>query len=169
MVVSWSAEREAIFYFRLDEFYKPHSIYSEWVFYFCKCFVIFNGEYINVAFTTDNFFTFDKNPKMPLPYCVYILFSHKDFFLYTGFTTNIEQRIKNHNSGGTKSTSYRGPLELIFCEFYLYKVDALKREGYFKTSMGKKALKLMLKTTLEKMNYKGSLLKLEIHSDSLLD
>ena len=106
---------------------------------------------------------------MPLPYCVYILFSQKDFFLYTGFTANIDKRVKNHNSGGTKSTASRIPLELIFCEFYLHKTDALNRENYFKTSMGKKAIKLMLRTTLEKMGYKGSLKKLEIIQDPISD
>ncbi|WP_221409761.1 GIY-YIG nuclease family protein [Pseudochryseolinea flava] len=54
---------------------------------------------------------------MPLPYCVYILFSHKDYLLYTGFTSNIGQRIKDHNEGRTKSTAPRRPLVLIFCEF----------------------------------------------------
>ena len=96
---------------------------------------------------------------MSLPHCVYILFSRKDFELYTGYTSNLEARIKDHNSGGTKSTSYRGPLELIFCEFYLFEEGARKREMYFKTNMGKKAIKLMLRTTLEKMGYKNVSLK----------
>jgi putative endonuclease len=106
---------------------------------------------------------------MPLPYCVYILFSQKDFVLYIGFSTNIEARVKKHNSGGNISTANRSPLELIFCEYYLYKEDALLREKYFKTTMGKKAIKLMLNTTLEKMGYKGSLKKLEIVQDSSCD
>ena len=90
---------------------------------------------------------------MPLPYCVYILFSRKDFLLYTGFTSNIEQRIKDHNDGKTKSTAPRRPLELVFCEFYLFESDARKREMYFKTTAGKKALKLMLGGTLMKLGY----------------
>ncbi len=90
---------------------------------------------------------------MPLPYCVYILFSHKDHLMYTGFTTNIEERIKNHNDGKTKSTAPRRPLELIFCEFYLFETDARKREMYFKTTAGKKAVKLMLGGTLMKFGY----------------
>jgi len=90
---------------------------------------------------------------MPLPYCVYILFSHKDHLLYTGFTANIEQRVKNHNDGKTKSTAPRRPLELIFCEFYLFETDARKREMYFKTTAGKKAIKLMLGGTLLKFGY----------------
>jgi putative endonuclease len=106
---------------------------------------------------------------MPLPFCVYILFSHKDFLLYTGFTTNIDSRIRNHNSGGTKSTAYRRPLELIFCEFYHFEEDARKREMYFKTTMGKKAIKLMLRTTLEKMGYKGSMKTVTILEDSVFE
>ena len=73
---------------------------------------------------------------MQLPFCVYILFSEKDNLLYTGFSTNLENRIKNHNDGGTKSTAYRRPLKLIFCEFYLYEEEARKREKYFKTTIG---------------------------------
>ena len=90
---------------------------------------------------------------MPLPYCVYILFSRKDLLLYTGYTTDIEERVKNHNQGKTKSTAPRRPLELIFCEFYLFETDARKREMYFKTTAGKKAIKLMLGGTLLKFGY----------------
>jgi len=92
---------------------------------------------------------------MVLPYCVYILFSEKDRMLYTGFTTNVEERLATHNAGRNKSTAPRRPLKLIFCEFYLFQEDAKKREMYFKTSMGKKAIKLMLRTTLDKTGYKS--------------
>ncbi|MBI2968189.1 MAG: GIY-YIG nuclease family protein [Bacteroidetes bacterium] len=91
---------------------------------------------------------------MYLPYCVYILFSRKDYLLYIGFTTNLDARIIKHNSGGCKSTAYRRPLLLIFCEYYLFEEDARKREQYFKTTMGKKAIKLMLAGTLKNLGYK---------------
>lgn len=90
---------------------------------------------------------------MTLPYCVYILFSEKDKLLYTGFTTNIDERIKHHNAGKTKSTAPRRPLLLIFCEFYLFEADARKREMYFKTNPGKKAIKLMLGSSLLRLGY----------------
>ncbi len=99
---------------------------------------------------------------MLLPYCVYVLFSHKDFLLYIGFSNNIEARVKKHNSGGNISTANRIPLELIICEFYLFEEDARKREKFFKTNMGKKALKLMLGTTPGKMGYKASLKPLNV-------
>ena len=41
---------------------------------------------------------------MPLPYCVYILFNHKDYILYTGYTTSIEEQIKSHNAWEDQST-----------------------------------------------------------------
>ena len=96
---------------------------------------------------------------MPLPYCVYILFSLKDHLLYTGFTTNLQQRLTHHNAGFTKSTANRRPLQLVFCEFYHFEADARRRENYFKTSMGKKAIKLMLTSTLNSLGYRGDSLK----------
>ena len=77
--------------------------------------------------------------------------------LYTGFTTNVDERVKNHNDGKTKSTASRRPLELIFCEFYRFESDARKREMYFKTTAGKKAVKLMLGETLLKLGYKRAM------------
>jgi len=93
---------------------------------------------------------------MPLPCCVYILFSEKDNLLYTGYSSNLEKRIQAHNEGGCKSTAPRRPLQLVFCEFYLFEEDARKREMYLKTTMGKKAIKYMLANTLKTLGYKPS-------------
>ena len=93
--------------------------------------------------------------KLPLPYCVYIFFSEKDHLLYIDFSANLEKRIETHNAGGAKSTAGRRPLQLIFCEFYLFEEDARKRELYFKTTMGKKAIRLMLAGTLTKVGHKN--------------
>jgi len=89
-----------------------------------------------------------------LPYAVYVLFSEKDQQLYVGYTTDIKNRIANHNDGGTTSTKHRRPLKLIFIEYYLFKDDAIYREKYFKSSKGKRALKLMLNFTLTSLGYK---------------
>ncbi|GAB5398484.1 MAG: hypothetical protein Aureis2KO_00690 [Aureisphaera sp.] len=90
---------------------------------------------------------------MILPFCVYVLQSENDLLLYHGFTTNIEKRLRDHNAGKTISTSKRIPLRLVFCEFYLSKKDAMRREKYLKTSQGKRMLKLMLRETLHQINY----------------
>ena len=97
-----------------------------------------------------------------LPYRVYVLFSAKDFLLYNGYTSDLPGRKRKHDIGGVKSTSPRRPLELIYCEYFLFKSDAMRREGYFKTSMGQKAIKLMLAGTLSSMGYKGSLKGLKV-------
>jgi putative endonuclease len=97
-----------------------------------------------------------------LPYCVYILFSEKDNLLYIGYSSNLPNRVEKHNTGGVLSTASRRPLKLIFCEYYLFEEDARKRETYFKTTMGKKAIKYMLGDTLKKLGYKGSLLEKDL-------
>lgn len=92
---------------------------------------------------------------MVLPYCTYILISLKDSKLYIGFTSNLINRLKDHNDGKTVSTKGRRPLKLIYCEYHISKKDAMRRESYFKTTAGKKAIKLMLRESLDHMNYKG--------------
>ncbi|MGL4736637.1 MAG: GIY-YIG nuclease family protein [Cellulosilyticaceae bacterium] len=53
----------------------------------------------------------------------------KDETLYTGYTSNIEKRIKAHNDGkGAKYTRARRPVELVYMETYETKVEAMKRE-----------------------------------------
>ena len=84
-----------------------------------------------------------------LLYCVYVLLSLKDGKFYIGFTTNLKQRLTDHFHGQSKATFPRRPFKLIFCEYFLSKKDAMRRERYFKTSYGKKALKIMLREGLK--------------------
>ncbi|MDD4117915.1 MAG: GIY-YIG nuclease family protein [Kiritimatiellae bacterium] len=83
-----------------------------------------------------------------LPCCVYVLKSQKDGLFYIGFTTNLKRRLYEHNHGQSAATAPRCPFDLLYCEFHSSKSDALRREAYFKTSSGKKALRLMLRETL---------------------
>lgn len=82
---------------------------------------------------------------------MYVLLSLKDIKLYIGSTTNLKQRLTNHFHGNSKATAPRRPFKLIFCEYFLSKKDALRREKYFKTNVGKKVLKLMLKESLKEI------------------
>ena len=90
---------------------------------------------------------------MVLPFCVYVLQSERDLLLYHGYTTILKNRLIDHNQGKTKSTSKRRPLKLIYCEFFISKSDAKRREKYFKTTHGKRMLNLMLRETLKLINY----------------
>lgn len=85
---------------------------------------------------------------MELNYCVYVLFSLKDKLLYIGYTTNLQKRFSDHNKGYSEATSPRRPFILLFCEYYLSMKDAKRREEYFKTTAGKKALKIMMRESL---------------------
>ena len=64
---------------------------------------------------------------------------------YTGMTSNLKQRLEQHNKGLTQSTKYRKPLKLIYFEAYLNKNDAFRREKYLKSGMGKRDLRNRLK------------------------
>ena len=56
-----------------------------------------------------------------------------DGTLYTGYTTNVEKRIKTHNSGkGAKYTRSRLPVKLIYQESFDSKEAAMSAESYFK-------------------------------------
>lgn len=78
-------------------------------------------------------------------YYVYVLQSEVDAHLYIGFTHNVRQRLREHNSGKNISTKFRRPFRLIFYEAYCQKSDALRGESYFKTTKGKTTLKVMLR------------------------
>lgn len=76
---------------------------------------------------------------------LYILQSLKDKNFYTGITSDLKRRLKQHNSGENISTKPRRPFKLIYYEAYLFKKDAEAREKYLKTSMGKRILKKQLR------------------------
>lgn len=88
-----------------------------------------------------------------LQYCVYVLYSLKDNNFYIGYTTNLHERLTSHIKGSSKATEPRRPFTLLFCEYFLSKHDATRREKYFKTSSGKKAIKLMLRESLKEVDY----------------
>jgi len=69
-------------------------------------------------------------------YYVYVLRSLKDGRLYTGYTPNLENRLRDHNTGHTKSLRNRRPLELVYFEKFETKKEAMERERFFKTPEG---------------------------------
>ncbi|HAL50250.1 TPA: excinuclease ABC subunit C [Candidatus Uhrbacteria bacterium] len=77
-------------------------------------------------------------------YYVYVL-QCSDRKFYIGYSSDLRNRIKTHKAGNVKSTKGRLPVNLIFYESFLHRMDAKRREKYFKTTAGKRALKLMLK------------------------
>ncbi|MCL2087452.1 MAG: GIY-YIG nuclease family protein [Oscillospiraceae bacterium] len=73
---------------------------------------------------------------------VYIL-RCSDNTLYTGWTNNISQRLNIHNAGkGAKYTKSRLPVELVYCEEFNSKQEAMKREHQIKQLTRERKLNL---------------------------
>ncbi len=81
-------------------------------------------------------------------YYTYALQSIKDGQFYTGYTKNLKLRFEQHNKGLVESTKDRKPLKLIYYESCLDKDDAIRREKYLKSYLGKMFLRKRLKSYL---------------------
>lgn len=79
---------------------------------------------------------------------VYVLQSSLDGRMYVGSTNDLQRRLQEHSAGRTRATSRRLPVRLIYFEGHLSKLDAVRRERYFKTTPGKRTLRQVLRHTL---------------------
>ena len=77
-----------------------------------------------------------------MEFAVYILYS-KDFDKsYIGFTSSIIQRFYSHNLLATKGHTIKfRPCTVIYLEFYQNKSDAMNREKWLKSGIGKDFIK----------------------------
>lgn len=89
-------------------------------------------------------------------YYTYILHSSKDKRLYIGSTPDLKLRFLKHNSGLVKSTKSRRPLNLIYYEAYILKIDATRREKYLKSGGGRKELAKQLSSYFLEIGYEHS-------------
>jgi len=67
-----------------------------------------------------------------MKYVVYILESQLDGTFYIGYTSDLEIRLSQHNSGKTKYTSKKIPWKVVYTEEFNIKSEALKRERFLK-------------------------------------
>ena len=89
-------------------------------------------------FPTSLYGIFTMNPVRDYKmFYTYVLQSKKDGKWYTGTTSDLQKRFKEHNIGLSTSTKNRGPFVLIYYEACLNQKDAFTREKYLKTGMGK--------------------------------
>ncbi len=76
---------------------------------------------------------------------VYIL-EDKNGIFYTGYTNNLEARIKRHNNGhGAKFLRGKGPIKLVYAKEYKYYLTVLKEERRIKTLGRKEKEKMVIK------------------------
>jgi putative endonuclease len=77
-------------------------------------------------------------------YYVYILRSSKTGKHYIGYTDNLLRRLKEHNSGRTKSLYKHVPLEIVRVEEYDSSEEARKRERQIKRYKSGEAFKKLI-------------------------
>ena len=68
----------------------------------------------------------------------------KDQRLYKGYSGNVGARFIKHSMGGTKSTSNRRPLILVYVESYETSAEARARERWSKSADGGPMLRRLL-------------------------
>ena len=72
----------------------------------------------------------------------------RDGSLYTGWTNDLERRLKRHNAGtGSKYTRCRRPVELAYAEAFDTKEQAMRREVEIKQLPREKKLALIENNT----------------------
>jgi len=78
-----------------------------------------------------------------MKFTVYILFSDKHSKHYTGYTTDLDNRLKSHNEFGNDWTSKYRPWRLIFSRDFTEKAQAMKFEKWLKTGVGRDFIKTL--------------------------
>lgn len=68
--------------------------------------------------------------------------------MYTGYTKDLRNRLKEHSASKSTYTKYRRPYELIYYEACLNESDARAREKYLKSGRGKRYIKYRLRRFL---------------------
>ena len=77
-------------------------------------------------------------------YFVYVIKSRVGKRMYVGLSSNVENRLKDHNFGRVFSTKGYRPWKLVYIEKIGSRIEARKREEYFKSGCGKEFLKSII-------------------------
>ncbi len=78
-------------------------------------------------------------------YYVYVLYSIEQDKLYTGFTKDLKNRVKNHLKKNCYTTKRFGKVELVYYEACKSEKDARCRERQLKTGFGRGYLRKRIK------------------------
>ncbi len=79
-----------------------------------------------------------------MAYYTYVIKSVSSNYHYKGHCENLENRLKEHNSGKTKSNKAYLPFEICYFEEFATREEAIKREKYFKSASGRRYLQSKL-------------------------
>jgi len=76
-----------------------------------------------------------------MTYVVYAIKSQARQLIYVGLTSNLKRRLDEHNSGKNRSTKPYRPFEILYTEECVDRIEARKKEKYFKSGAGREFLK----------------------------
>lgn len=97
-------------------------------------------------------------------YVVYVLQSQVTGRLYVGSTGNLTDRLARHNRGQSKSTRHGVPWQLVHCEGYSERSQAVQQERYYKTGRGWETLRRLLAGGLLESGRRGDRSRVQISS-----
>ena len=84
-----------------------------------------------------------------MEFLVYILYSEKFDKTYVGFTSSLIERLYSHNLYATKGFTIKfRPWKVVYIEVFETKNQALVREKWFKTGVGRDKIKELLKNEI---------------------
>ena len=75
---------------------------------------------------------------------VYVLRSEVTGRFYTGSCSDLDDRLREHNSGSSKATRHGVPWTLVHREPHPTRSDAVRREMHLKTGAGRDEIKRLL-------------------------
>ena len=78
-------------------------------------------------------------------YYIYVL-RNKEGKQYIGQTNNLSRRVIEHNSGFSRYTKKKGPWTLKYSEEYKTRSEAMRREKYFKTGVGREYISSVIES-----------------------
>ncbi|MBV7268105.1 GIY-YIG nuclease family protein [Winogradskyella luteola] len=65
-------------------------------------------------------------------YCTYILYSQSKDRYYIGHSADLDDRLKRHNGGRSKSTKYGIPWKIVYTKEFATKPEAYQHEMHIK-------------------------------------
>ena len=83
-------------------------------------------------------------------YVVYMLVSLSNRKCYVGYTQkDPNERLHEHNIGSNSWTRANGPFRLAYYETYVCKEDALRRELFYKSGIGRRIRNIIVKEMIQ--------------------
>ena len=79
---------------------------------------------------------------------LYILYSPSRDKYYIGYTSDVQERVIEHNSGATNYTRSGKPWNLVYKEEFDLKSDAIKRELEIKRKKSRKYIEYLINSSV---------------------